>query len=46
MINRQVVHLSALTGEGLENLTAAILEPFGSSRFGSGRIADHRQQAL
>jgi tRNA modification GTPase len=26
----KVVHLSALTGEGLEHLTAAILEPFGS----------------
>jgi tRNA modification GTPase len=26
----QVVHLSALTGEGLEHLTAAILEPLGS----------------
>ena len=26
----KVVHLSALTGEGLEELTAAILEPFGS----------------
>jgi tRNA modification GTPase len=26
----QVVHFSALTGEGLEQLTAAILEPFGS----------------
>jgi tRNA modification GTPase len=25
----QVVHVSALTGEGLEELTAAILEPFG-----------------
>jgi tRNA modification GTPase len=26
----KVVHLSALTGEGLDQLTAAILEPFGS----------------
>ena len=26
----RVVHMSALTGEGLEELTAAILEPFGS----------------
>ena len=26
----KVVHLSALTGEGLEELTAAILEPFGA----------------
>lgn len=26
----QVVHVSALTGEGLEDLTAAILRPFGS----------------
>lgn len=26
---RKVVHLSALTGEGLDHLTAAILEPFG-----------------
>ncbi|MDQ2922107.1 MAG: tRNA uridine-5-carboxymethylaminomethyl(34) synthesis GTPase MnmE [Acidobacteriota bacterium] len=26
----KVVHLSALTGEGLEHLAAAILEPFGS----------------
>jgi tRNA modification GTPase len=25
-----VVHLSALTAEGLENLTTAILEPFGT----------------
>jgi tRNA modification GTPase len=27
---RKVVHLSALTGQGLDQLTAAILEPFGS----------------
>jgi tRNA modification GTPase len=26
----KVVHVSALTGEGLEDLTAAILEPFGT----------------
>jgi tRNA modification GTPase len=26
----KVVHLSALTGEGLDHLTAAIIEPFGS----------------
>lgn len=26
----QVVHVSALTGEGLQDLTAAILEPFGN----------------
>ena len=28
--NAKVVHLSALTGEGLDCLTAAILEPFGN----------------
>lgn len=30
MDQRKVVHVSALTGEGIEDLTAAILEPFGS----------------
>jgi tRNA modification GTPase len=28
--NANVVHVSALTGEGLDDLTAAILEPFGA----------------
>jgi tRNA modification GTPase len=29
LVRHQVVHLSALTGEGLDQLTAGILEPFG-----------------
>ena len=40
------VRVSALTGAGLDDLTAAILEPFRRSRFRRGWFIDHGQSSL